>query len=120
MLTIVGYSLNDTIVVFDRMRENLRKYKKMPLDTLIDLSLNETLNRTIMTGATMILALVALYFFGGDVIRNFVAPMIVGVIVGVYSSVFIAGPMLIYFKLRPEKAAMDKAESASAVAAKEA
>ncbi|QOG05032.1 protein translocase subunit SecD [Aureimonas sp. OT7] len=120
VLTIVGYSLNDTIVVFDRMRENLRKYKKMPLDTLIDLSLNETLNRTIMTGATMILALVALYFFGGDVIRNFVAPMIVGVIVGVYSSVFIAGPMLIYFKLRPEKAAMDKAESASAGTAKEA
>lgn len=114
VLTIVGYSLNDTIVVFDRMRENLRKYKKMPLDTLIDLSLNETLNRTIMTGATMILALVALYFFGGDVIRNFVAPMIVGVIVGVYSSVFIAGPMLIYFKLRPEKSTMAAEEAATA------
>ncbi|KAA0970684.1 protein translocase subunit SecDF [Aureimonas fodinaquatilis] len=118
ILTIVGYSLNDTIVVFDRMRENLRKYKKMPIDTLIDLSLNETLNRTIMTGVTMILALAALYFFGGDVIRNFVAPMIVGVLVGVYSSVFIAGPMLIYFKLRPEKA--DMVEAAQANTAKEA
>ena len=100
ILTIVGYSLNDTIVVYDRMRENLRKYKKMPIAEVIDLSLNETLRRTILTGVTMMLALVALYFFGGDVIRVFVLPMIVGVLVGVYSSVFIAGPMLIFFQLR--------------------
>ncbi|RIY03440.1 protein translocase subunit SecD [Aureimonas flava] len=102
LLTIVGYSLNDTVVVFDRIRENLRKYKKMPISDIIDRSLNETLSRTILTAATLVLALVALYGFGGDVIRVFVAPMLAGVLVGVYSSVFIAAPVLIYFKLRPE------------------
>ncbi|WP_279481450.1 protein translocase subunit SecD [Aureimonas sp. SK2] len=102
LLTIVGYSLNDTVVVFDRIRENLRKYKKMPISEIIDRSLNETLSRTILTAVTLVLALVALYGFGGDVIRVFVAPMLAGVLVGVYSSIFIAAPVLIYFKLRPE------------------
>ncbi|MBB3998292.1 protein translocase subunit SecD [Aureimonas pseudogalii] len=102
LLTIVGYSLNDTVVVFDRIRENLRKYKKMPIGEIIDLSLNETLSRTMLTAVTLVLALVALYGFGGDVIRVFVAPMLAGVLVGVYSSIFIAAPVLIYFKLRPE------------------
>ncbi|MFD2235883.1 protein translocase subunit SecD [Aureimonas populi] len=112
ILTIVGYSLNDTIVVYDRMRENLRKYKKMPLSELIDLSLNETLRRTILTGVTMMLALIALVFFGGEVIRGFILPMIVGVLVGVYSSVFIAGPMLIYFQLRKVNAKGEVIEEA--------
>lgn len=102
LLTIVGYSLNDTVVVFDRIRENLRKYKKMPISEIIDRSLNETLSRTMLTAVTLVLALVALYGFGGDVIRVFVAPMLAGVLVGVYSSIFIAAPVLIYFKLRPE------------------
>ncbi|KQT48912.1 preprotein translocase subunit SecD [Aureimonas sp. Leaf454] len=105
LLTIVGYSLNDTVVVFDRIRENLRKYKKMPLTDLIDLSINETLGRTILTAATAVLALLALFLFGGDVIRTFVAPMLFGILVGIYSSVFVAGPILVYFNLR---AALDK------------
>lgn len=104
ILTVIGYSLNDTVVVFDRIRENLRKYKKMPIGDIIDLALNETLSRTILTAATTVLALAALYFFGGDVIRNFVAPMLVGVLVGVYSSIFIAAPVLIYFNLRKTNA----------------
>ncbi|KQT60519.1 MULTISPECIES: protein translocase subunit SecDF [unclassified Aureimonas] len=105
LLTIVGYSLNDTVVVFDRIRENLRKYKKMPLTDLINLSINETLGRTILTAATTVLAMFALFLFGGDVIRTFVAPMLFGILVGIYSSIFVAGPILVYFNLR---AALDK------------
>jgi len=122
LLTIVGYSLNDTVVVFDRIRENLRKYKRMPISDIIDLSLNETLSRTMLTAVTLVLALVALYGFGGDVIRVFVAPMLVGVLVGVYSSIFIAAPVLIYFRLRPdnakEAAEADAAASAATAARK--
>lgn len=95
LLTILGYSINDTVVIYDRIRENLRKYKKMPLDELLDLSVNETLGRTIMTVSTMLLALLALYFFGGEVIRGFVFAMLFGSIVGTYSSVYIAAPFLI-------------------------
>ncbi len=109
VLTVIGYSLNDTVVVFDRMRENLRKYKKMPIADVIDLSLNETLSRTILTASTALLALAALYFFGGDVIRGFVAPMIVGVVVGIYSSIYIAAPLLIFFKLRGDQFADETA-----------
>ena len=94
ILTIVGYSLNDTVVVFDRIRENLRKYKKMPLIELLDRSLNETLSRTILTSVTTLLALVSLYVFGGEVIRGFTFAMIWGVVVGTYSSIFIASPIL--------------------------
>ncbi len=85
LLTIVGYSLNDTVVVFDRVRENLRKYKKTDLREVLNLSINETLSRTVMTSVTTLLALVALFFLGGDVIRGFVFAMIWGVIVGTYS-----------------------------------
>lgn len=95
ILTIVGYSLNDTVVVYDRIRENLRKYKKMALIDLLDQSLNETLSRTILTSVTTLLALVSLYVFGGEVIRGFTFAMIWGVIVGTYSSVFIASPILL-------------------------
>jgi preprotein translocase subunit SecF len=95
ILTIVGYSLNDTVVVFDRIREYLRKYKSMPLADLIDFSLNSVLPRTILTSVTTMLALIALYIFGGEVLRGFTFTMIWGVVVGTYSSIFIASPVLI-------------------------
>lgn len=100
LLTIVGYSLNDTVVVYDRIRENLRKYRRMDLNNLIDLSLNETLSRTIMTGVTTLLALFALYIFGGEVISAFTLAMIWGVLIGPYSTVFIAAPVLPWFNLK--------------------
>ncbi len=95
LLTIVGYSLNDTVVVFDRVRENLRKYKKKPLQEVLNLSINETLSRTVMTSVTTLLALIALFILGGDVIRGFVFAMIWGVIIGTYSSVFVASSNLL-------------------------
>jgi preprotein translocase SecF subunit len=101
ILTILGYSLNDTVVIFDRIRELLRRYKQMPLGELIDLATNQTLARTIMTSLTTLLALFALYFFGGDVIRSFTAAMLWGVFIATASSIFIGGPILIYFNLRP-------------------
>jgi len=96
ILTIVGYSLNDTVVVYDRVRENLRKYKKRPLQDVIDLSLNQMLRRTILTSVSTLLALGALYAFGGEVLRGFTFTMIWGVIIGTYSSIFIAAPLLMY------------------------
>jgi SecD/SecF fusion protein len=101
ILTIVGYSLNDTVVIYDRVRENLRRFKKMPLGQLLDLSDNEMLARTTMTSVTTFLALLALYLFGGEVIRSFVASMLFGVFIGTFSSIFIAAPILIVFHLRP-------------------
>ncbi|MEM1288030.1 MAG: protein translocase subunit SecF [Pseudomonadota bacterium] len=101
ILTIVGYSLNDTVVVYDRIRENLRRFKKMPIDDLIDLSVNSMLSRTIMTSVTTLIALGSLFIFGGEIIRSFTAAMIWGVLVGTYSSIFVAGPVLIFLKLRP-------------------
>lgn len=94
LLTIVGYSLNDTVVVFDRVRENLRKYKKRDLKEVLNLSINETLSRTMMTSVTTLLALISLIVLGGDVIRGFVFAMILGVVVGTYSSVFVASAIL--------------------------
>ncbi len=102
ILTIVGYSLNDTVVVYDRIRENLRKFRKKEMPDLINLSLNETLARTVMTSLTTLLALTALFFFGGEVVHGFTAAMIWGVFVGTYSSVFIASPVLLWFELRRE------------------
>jgi len=100
LLTIVGYSLNDTVVVFDRVRENLRKYKKKPLKEVMNLSINETLSRTLMTSVTTLLALIALFVLGGDVIRGFVFAMIWGVIVGTYSSVFVASAILLFLGVK--------------------
>ena len=94
LLTIVGYSLNDTVVVYDRIRENLRKYKRKHIDDLLNLSINETLSRTILTSVTTLLALTALYVFGGEVIRGFIFAMIWGVLVGTYSSIAVAAPIL--------------------------
>ena len=95
ILTIIGYSINDTVVVCDRLRENLRKYKKMPLGDVIDLSLNETLSRTIMTGLTTILGLLAIALLGGAVLADFAWAMIFGVIIGTYSSIYIAAPIIL-------------------------
>ena len=114
LLTIVGYSLNDTVVVYDRVRENMRRYKKMALADLIDLSLNQMLPRTIMTSLSTLLALTALYVFGGEVIRGFTFTMIWGVIIGTYSSVFIAAPVLIYFGARIDQTAGGKDKAAEA------
>ena len=100
LLTIVGYSLNDTVVVFDRVRENLRKYKKRPLAKVLNLSINETLSRTFMTSVTTLLALIALFVLGGDVIRGFVFAMIWGVIIGTYSSIFVASAILLYLGVK--------------------
>jgi len=100
ILTIAGYSINDTVVVYDRVRENLRKFKQMSLYDLLNLSVNGTLSRTLLTSVTTLIALGALYFFGGEVIKGFSFAMIWGVIVGTYSSIFIAVPLLVYMNLR--------------------
>ncbi len=100
ILTIIGYSLNDTVVVYDRVRELLRKYKKIEFHDLLDLSMNSTLSRTIITSITAILALIALTVFGGDAIRGFCLAMLFGIVVGTYSSIFIAAPILIYLGVR--------------------
>ena len=120
ILTIMGYSLNDTVVVYDRVRENLRKYKKMNVVELLDLSMNQTLSRTVLTGMTTLFALTALWLFGGEVIRSFVFAMLFGIIVGTYSSIFIAGPLLILFKLRPGGMDIGKESTPAVVSQKSA
>ena len=100
ILTIVGYSLNDTVIVYDRIRENLRKYKKMALSEVINISINDTLSRTILTSVTTLLALLSLYILGGPGLEGFAFAMIWGVIVGTYSSIFVASPMLLVLKLQ--------------------
>lgn len=94
ILTIVGYSMNDTVVVYDRVRENLRKYKSKSLPDVLDLSINDTLSRTVMTSVTTLLALGALVLFGGEVLRGFTLAMIWGIVIGTYSSIFVASPFL--------------------------
>ena len=101
VLTIAGYSINDTVVVFDRVRENLRRYKTLPMVDLLNRSVNETLSRTVMTSVTTLLALLALFFLGGEVIRDFAFAMIWGVIIGTYSSVWIASATLLWMGVRP-------------------
>jgi len=101
ILTIVGYSLNDTVVIYDRIRENLRKYKKMPLPELIDASINQTLTRTIRTSTTTVLAVSALLVFGGEALRGFNFTMLAGIIIGTYSSIVVSAPLLIFLNLRP-------------------
>ncbi|MFG6584816.1 protein translocase subunit SecF [Sulfitobacter sp. 1A12779] len=100
ILTIIGYSINDTVVIFDRLRENLRKYKKRPLRDVMNLSVNETLSRTLMTSGTTLLALIALLILGGDVIRAFVFAITWGVIVGTYSSVYVAKNVVLYLGVK--------------------
>jgi len=100
ILTIVGYSLNDTVIVYDRIRENLRKYKKMPLPDVLNIAINDTLSRTILTSMTTLLALIALYVLGGSALKGFSFAMIWGVFVGTYSSIFVASPLLLALKLK--------------------
>jgi preprotein translocase subunit SecD len=108
LLTIVGYSLNDTVVVYDRIRENLRKYKKMPLPELLNLSVNETLSRTLMTSLTTLVALVAMFFLGPEVIKGFTFAMIWGILVGTYSSIFVAAPLLMWFNVKRDWATAEE------------
>ena len=100
LLTIVGYSINDTVVVFDRVRENLRKYKQMPLNEVLNISINETMSRTLMTSGTTLLALIALLVLGGDVIRGFVFAITWGIIIGTYSSIFVASAILLFLGVK--------------------
>ena len=99
VLTIVGYSMNDTVVIFDRIRENLKKYSKISTSDICDTSINETLSRTLITYVTTLLALLSIYIFGGEILKGFSFAMIIGVIVGTYSSIFIATPILNYTKV---------------------
>jgi len=114
ILTIIGYSLNDTIVVYDRIRENLKKYRKMPIPELLDLSVNETLSRTVMTSGMMLIALVSLLTLGPKVIFGFSAAITMGIFVGTYSSIYMAAPILIWLKVTsgsfvPTEGAKDEA-----------
>lgn len=102
LLTILGFSVNDTVVVFDRLRENLRKYKTMPLRDVMNLSVNETLSRTVMTVMTTLIALVALLIFGGDVMRGFVLAIIIGVLLGTYSSIYMAKNLVLWIGVTRE------------------
>jgi preprotein translocase subunit SecF len=118
ILTIVGYSLNETVVVLDRIREVMRKYKRLSTAEIVDMSVNAVLPRTIMTATTVFLALLALFFLGGHVIRSFSAAMIWGIFVATYSSIFICSPMLIYLGVRAD--VFDKANESEAAAAAKA
>ncbi|MGF1649814.1 MAG: protein translocase subunit SecF [Hyphomicrobiaceae bacterium] len=114
LLTILGYSVNDTVVVSDRIRENLRKYKKMELPALLNLSINETLSRTLMTSSTTILVLLALYFFGGEIIHNFSLAILFGIVIGTYSSIFIAAPVLELLGVKRDWSGLSKDAKAAA------
>jgi preprotein translocase subunit SecF len=103
LLTIIGYSLNDTIIIFDRIRENLRKYHKNPLDIIINRSINETLSRTILTSATTLMVLSTLLILGGGIIHDFAFAMIIGVLIGTYSSIYVASPILLAWQKRGKK-----------------
>lgn len=112
LLTIIGYGINDTVVVFDRLRENLRKYKVMPLAELIDLSLNETLSRTIITGCTAIFALIGLLFLGGESLSGFAIAMLFGIICGTYSSLYVAAPVILLWGVKRGAGKADEARGA--------
>jgi preprotein translocase subunit SecF len=107
VLTIIGYSINDKIVIDDRIRENMRRYRKMDMPQIVDLSVNETLPRTVMTSLTILLALIALLIFGGYVLRGFTAAMILGIVVGTYSSIYVSSSLLISLGLRPDPTKSD-------------
>lgn len=113
LLMIAGYSINDTVVVFDRIRENMRKYKKKPLPELFNLSVNQMLSRTLMTSVTTILALVALWIFGGPVIQGFINALIFGILIGTYSSIFVASPVLIYLNVPRKSSDTDEAKESA-------
>jgi preprotein translocase subunit SecF len=114
VLTVVSYSINDKIVIDDRIRENMRKYRQMDMRGIINLSVNETLPRTVMTSLTVLLALGSLLFFGGHVLRGFTAAMIIGVIVGTYSSIYVSSSLLITLGLKPQPLAAPKVKGVAA------
>jgi preprotein translocase subunit SecF len=114
LLTILGYSVNDTVVISDRIRENLRKYKRMEIRELLNLSINETLSRTILTGLTTIVVLLALFAFGGSVLRYFTLAMLLGVVIGTYSSIYIAAPVLELFGVKSESVSPSEKAAAGA------
>ena len=111
VLTIVGYSMNDTVVIFDRIRENLKKYSKMSIAEISDLSTNQTLSRTLITSVTTLLALFSIYIFGGAILKGFSFAMILGVIIGTYSSIFIATPVLNYTKVNQKTILKENTEN---------
>ena len=110
VLTIVGYSMNDTVVIYDRIRENLSKYHKLSISEISNLSINETLSRTIITSVTTLLALFAIFLLGGEILRGFSFAMILGVLIGTYSSIFVASPILKYFKVSHKTMEKDEEE----------
>lgn len=112
VLTVAGYAINDTVVVYDRVRDELRRYKKMPLPDLLNLALNRTLSRTVMTGGSVVVALLVLFFFGGSVLSGFSLAMLWGVVIGTYSSLCLASPLLLYMNLRRDSFDKNKAEKA--------
>ncbi len=113
LLTLAGYSINDTVVVFDRIRENLRRYKKMPLIELLNLSINETLSRTVLTASTTFLAVLSLYVFGTEVIRGFAFAMLFGIVIGTWSSIFVASPFLLWIGVKRDWTGAVKANPAT-------
>jgi len=113
ILTIIGYSLNDKVVIDDRIRENLRKYRQMDIGPIIDLSVNETLPRTVMTSLAMIVALTAMLLLGPDVIFGFTAAMLLGIVVGTYSSIFVSSSLLIVLGVKPRAVAVEKKRTAA-------
>ena len=111
VLTIVGYSMNDTVVIFDRIRENLKKYSKIPISEISNTSTNQTLSRTLITSVTTLLALFSIYIFGGAILKGFSFAMIIGVIIGTYSSIFVATPILNYTNVNQKTVLRDKTEN---------
>ena len=111
VLTIVGYSMNDTVVIFDRIRENLKKYSKISIVEISNISTNETLSRTLITSVTTLLALLSIYLFGGEILKGFSFAMILGVIIGTYSSIFVAAPILNYTKVSQKTVVKEDSES---------
>jgi preprotein translocase SecF subunit len=111
VLTIVGYSMNDTVVIFDRIRENLKKYSKIPISEISNTSTNETLSRTLITSVTTLLALFSIYIFGGAILKGFSFAMIIGVIIGTYSSIFVATPILNYTNVNQKTVLKDNTEN---------
>ena len=109
ILTVIGYSMNDKVVVFDRVRENLKKGKKVPLYDLLNQSVNETLPRTVMTGSTTLACLLALLIFGGDVIRPFAWVLTFGIVIGTFSSIYVASPLLLWIERKYPRLSADKA-----------
>ena len=111
LLTLAGYSINDTVVVFDRIRENLRRYKRADFKTIINMSVNQTLSRTVMTSATTALAILPLLLYGGSVLQNFTVGMLFGIVIGTFSSIYVAAALLLYMRpLAPSAAPTDEPE----------